>query len=744
MSNIISLLIEPVFTRYYNEENNYGVVICWDLSTRHIDKGALGEDMVVYDRITVVGNMPKLVIGKEYKCKVESIVHPTYGEQFNLLMIESNEGSTREDEIALLEELLPPVMWSNVIKAYDLPVTAIIEGTFDYNIIKGMNKERFDRLCESVQKDNHYMRALAELGKYGISFKIVKQLVDKYGSGELAVEKVLIDPYILYKDINGIGFHKADVIARTMGFSLIDTHRIFAGIVYAMELEELAGNTWAYMNMVRETAESELEVLIPSFDDIVKLSWRFYVEENKMSMIYIYNCEKDIAIEMLRLKKFDQALFYDIDVSREIDRLEDELNIQYSEKQKEIFYHINKSNVVVLEGVAGSGKSTVVNGCLKMILKKVLNPMLVSPTAKAAKVLSNSTNMKATTIHRCLKWMPSGFVYNQFNKLDCDLMVIDEMSMVDIYLFRSLLQALPDGCRLLLVGDPAQLESISVGSVLRDIVRSGKIPVVSLTEVFRQALDSGILFAANEILNGKKFYSDAEVCEYGIKKDCKIWFGEKDVALSRLVYLYKALLKLWNVEDILVITPMKKSDTGVINLNKVLQHVYNPEDESKNEIVLERCTFRESDKVRHTKNKYDAMWFRSEDGYYIESSEDRGVFNGDFGVIIEIDNDKGLVFVDYEDKIIMYKKSSKDLNSLELAYAITCHSAQGSQSPVVIGLMNISHYMNLKRNLLYTLTTRAANSLYMLAERRAFGMAIKNDTIANKQTHLEKLLIDIL
>jgi RecD/TraA family predicted helicase len=374
-----------------------------------------------------------------------------------------------------------------------------------------------------------------------------------------------------------------------------------------------------------------------------------------------------------------------------------------------------------------------------MLSPKLKCIMLVSPTAKAAKVLSKSTGREATTIHRALKWKRGGFEYNLNNKLHCDLMVIDESSMIDIYLFRSLIQAIPDGCRILLIGDTAQLESISVGNVLHDIINSNIYTVVALTQVFRQALESGILYAATQVREGNKFYLDNnpdEGLEMGSKKDCRVWFGRKETSLNRVVAFYSQCIKLWDIEDILVISPMKKGNSGINILNKTLQDVSNPLCASKLEVKLDSVVFRVGDKVRHTRNDYNAIWL---DANFEPINESKtGVFNGDFGMITAIESN--IIYVDYGDKIIQYPKPYK---YLDLAYAITCHSSQGSQSKIVIGVVDISHYMNLKRNLVYTLMTRAEERLFMVIEKKAMGIAIYNNTIPKKRTFLESIIREI-
>jgi len=735
-NGLYELRLEPVYCKFYNAESNYGIYTCNDLDTEKIEQGFFEDESVCYNQVTIVGNMPRLITGKNYACKAEHIFNDTYGEQFKVRSIYSNQNNTFEDEQCLLRELVTESIFLNIVAIYPAPITAIMSDEFDYSLIKGIKEKKYEQLKAKVIESQRYIKALAELGKYGLSYNVIVTLVENYGSSEVAIEKVLNNPYVLYKEVNGIGFKKADYIAKTLGFKDECPERKHAGIIYVLELNEYAGNTWMHKEILKSKVIQKL--MIPFNDIDAHLEDKtFFVDDKRVAMNKLKYCEERIADEIERINEYDRNLiFVDSEVSKRIEAIEESLGISYTVKQKELFHTVNKHNFVVLTGFAGTGKTTLLNGCLRMLADSDwdIEMLLVSPTAKAAKVLSKATSREALTIHRALKWQNFKFVHNRENKLRCDVLVIDEASMVDIFLFYSLLKAVPDDCIVIMVGDTAQLESIAVGNVLNDVINSGYVPVIALTDVFRQALDSGTLYAATEVRNGRKFYTyQDEILELGVKKDCKVWFSEKEAIPDRLMILYKLALGKWSIDDMLVISPMKKGLSGVINLNKVLQAIANPAEEGKREVVLERCIFRVGDKVKHTKNDYNAVWY---DEYYNVIPYSAGVFNGEFGVIKYITNDKH-IYVDYGDKLILYKKPYE---KLDLAYAITCHSAQGSQSKVIMGVLDMSHYLNLKRNLVYTLMTRAESKLFLIVEQKAIGMAISNNTIEVKQTFLEEFL----
>lgn len=736
MGNIYELKIKLKNTIFYTEETNFGVFACTSLTK--ITEPAHPSYGLINAPIIVVGIAPRLIENKVYEVVAESVEHPSYGYQYKICFIKTDGKLTQEDEHAFMANLVSPKMLERIINNYKFPVTAIRNGEFDYKQIKRLSEKKFSKIKSAIDNSQNYMEAFCKLSQYGLSFKVIKILVDKYTSATLAINAVNKDPYILYREVKGVGFKKADIIAKNMNIPIDSYYRILSGIIYCLELEENFGHTWSTSDYIKKQAQELLELNIDNFNDYLS-NKLFYYENNIIAIKKIRNCELDVCTEIMRVLNNkhncnDDKKCLDF-ISDYINFSENKLNIKYSKEQQSLFYEISFNNFVVLTGCAGSGKTFLMNGCLDMLGSLDYKILLASPTARAAKVLSESTGKVANTIHRVLHWTPEGFLYNARNKLKCDVLVVDEAGMLDIYLFRSLLEAVPDGCKVILIGDPAQLESISVGNILYDLINSNKIPLVQLSTAYRQALDSGILAVANEVNLGIKFYnSKVKTLEYGVRKDFKLWISSKEKILYNLALVYNEVLNYHNRNDILIISPMKKGDTGVISINKVIQHISNPADETKKQITLSTYVFRVGDKVRHTKNDYNAVWY--DDNYNIIDDK-LGVFNGDIGMIIYIDSADN-IFVDYNDKIIKY---IKPYNNLELAYAITCHSSQGSQSKVVIGCLDTSHYLNLKRNLLYTMITRASRLMVLVADVKALNIAISKNTIPQKRTFLKDVLL---
>lgn len=739
-TTLLDLNLEPFYERYYSEDTAYGVYVCYNLDTEVKSEDYFGFGSTTsFQEVTIVGNFPRLTIGKKYTAKGEIVFHKQYGEQVKIHSIFSPESNTQTDEQEFIRFLVTDLQFKNILKIYPMPVTAIMDGTFNYKKVKGFGQKNYTLLKTKVESNYNNMKAMSVLGGYGLKFNIIKRLVKTYGSADLAIQKVMDNPYLLYTEVDGIGFKKADQIAQAIGFDFHSPKRILAGIMYSIELQESKGNTYGLISNIKQNAEDILNLEIENVDEFLD-SLDFYVdkENNIIALKKTWQCEKDIAEELHRLNGAETTLLFpEEEIYKYINEIQQELGIEYTDEQKLLFHEVNRSNLIMLTGFAGVGKTFTLNGCLKMLDKKIKDVSLAAPTAKAAKVIENSTGRKASTIHRLLYWSPDGFIYNKENQLDAEIVIIDEISMCDIWLFRSLIKAIPDGCKLILVGDPAQLESVATGNVLHDIINSKCFPVIKLQTVFRQALKSGILSSATDVRQGIKPYdSKSESLELGATKDCRLWFGEKTDTAKRIAMIYKSCLKKWSVDNIMTIVPMHKGQSGVNELNSILQAIANPQDGTKNELILNSRMFREGDRVGHTKNDYLANWL---DKNYEYVGID-GVLNGDTGIIREINTSERLIYVDYGDKIIEY--NSGNFDQLQLSYVITCHRSQGSQSPVVIMGIDISAYMNLKRSLVYTSITRASQQLFIVAERKALSMAIHNNALVLKKTFLCDLLIN--
>ncbi len=707
---------------FYNEDTGYGVWVCSPVRSD-------GRKVLKDKYYTMTGNAPRIAIGGSCKTILEETTHDVYGLQYKIKQIIIDRPHNRDEEQIFLKNLVTDRQYGEIVKIYDKPVTVIMNGTFDVSKVKYIGEKSLKIITEKVKDNIDMLSISAEIGKYGLDFKEIKRIAKHFRSAELALQKIKKNPYVLYHEVNGFGFTKADNIAQQMGMLNDDPRRQEAAILYSLEQEESGGNTYGYKADIKDKAESLIGVSIKNMDEYIK-SPLFFTDGLRLARKYIWECEHDIAVELKRLTDGQCSLFTDEEINNKISEVESEKNIQYDIKQKQIFYEINNNNVAILCGFPGTGKSSVLDGVLDLFDSKRITYKLMSPTARAAKRMEEATGRDASTIHRGLGCGEDGFAHNKKCPLIEQVYIIDEVSMLDIYLFRSVLYALPTGSKLLCVGDYAQLESINAGNVLYDMINSEKIPCVKLDKVYRQEDGSKLLDVITDIREGTMFFNvNQKVLELG--KDCKLWFGEKEMTASRVELLYKSCLAKYDREDILVISPIKNGSSGVKELNTRLQNVANPYSELKDEVTLLKCTFRVGDIVMHTKNNYLAPVLTKDH----DKTGFMGVFNGDVGKVVEINRDgRFALFVDYQGRIIEYK--FVDLNNLELAYCLTVHKCQGAQSRVVIMAMDMSHYMNLKRSLAYTGVSRASEMLFIVADPKALKLAIENDKTTEKRTFL--------
>lgn len=717
----LSLEITIAKERFYNDETNYGVYICYPTENDNSNSSK--------NYITVVGLTFKLTIGNKYNATLVKTSHPRYGVQYKIESITSSKPATKKEEQSFLKNLVTRRQFDEIIKVYQKPITVIMNGTFDITKVKYIGEKILKVIQRKVKENIHMLTISAEIGKYGLDFKQIMRIAKHFKNAEIALQKIKSNPYILYHEISGFGFLKTDEIAQRMGIVADDPRRIQAALLYSLEQEETGGNTYGYVEDIRDKTESLIGIKIQDINQYIQ-SDLFYADGLRLARKHMWDCENTIAQELLRIDSFNNIFFDFKNISKNIINIENNLNIKYDDNQKQLFYEINNNNVVVFTGFAGTGKSSTLGGLLDMLDEENKKYILMSPTARAAKRMEEATGRKASTIHRALG-LTGGFDDDIKTSLDADIVVIDEISMVDIFLFSNILKAIPNNCKLLCVGDYAQLESISAGNVLYDMINSNKITCIKLNKVFRQENGSKLLDVITDIREGKIFFNiNQSVLELG--KDCKLWFGTKELTAPRIELLYKNCLSKYDKKDIMVISPTKNGGSGIKELNERLQEVANPYSDSKKEIKLLKCTFREGDMVMHTKNNYHAVSLDD------NNNEIEGfVFNGDMGTIVRIEHDESLeVYVDYYDRIIKYKM--EDLNDLDLAYAITVHKSQGSESKVVIMALDTSHYKMLKRSLIYTGASRASTMLFIVGDPRALRMAINNNQITEKRTFLKE------
>lgn len=684
-------------------------------------------------QITVTLNGIAPLIGQLLEIEGEWVKHPKFGQQFKAMTYKT----VAPTEISGIEKFLAsgaingigPAMAKKIVAEFGEKTLEIIAKSPNELLkVPGIGKKTAEKISTSYLEQSELTEIMVWLENHGISNTYAGKIFAKYGS--FAIDIMEKDIYRLFQDIEGIGFLTADKLAFNLGIQREDKRRIISGIDYA--LMQLCNNGHCCipeMALVDKTAKilqvnnQIIFTILKERIDNGSLNTEIVGGETLIYPPYLYYAEKKVATRLLQLQQATEPLSED-NLSLFIKVWEKDNQIQLAQKQKEAIKACLHHGVLVLTGGPGTGKTTVIKGILSILKAQGLKIRLAAPTGRAAKRLSETTGQKALTIHRLLEAnnlaqddnLQLGFSKDIDDQLDADVIILDEVSMVDIVLMHHFLNAVPDGCRIILVGDTDQLPAVGPGSVLKDIIRSQKVPAIRLDEIFRQAQTSMIIQNAHIINAGRlpdlrKQYSDFVF--YELNDDTSITQKILDLCTKDLPHEGFDVLK-----DVQILSPMHRFLCGVENLNLMLQEQLNPK-KNQDELKYSSQTFRVGDKVMHIRNNYQ-----------------KNVFNGDIGFIQDVNNKK--LTVDYFDHIVTYEKN--ELNELTLAYASSVHKSQGSEYKVVIIPLSTSHYIMLQRNLLYTAITRAKQKVIIIGSKKALMTAIQSNRTQKRYTLLAERL----
>ncbi len=728
MAEALQAIIEE--TVYRNEENGYSVIVT------HVGR----------EEITVVGTLPPLAAGEQVVFEGGWVEHPQYGRQWKATACEIKKPTT----LLGIERFLG----SGLIKGVGPATAKLIIGEFglktldimseDPNRLRevpGIGKKRALQIAASFNEQYAARQTMVFLQSYGVPPALAMKINRAYG--ERAQEVLRQNPYRLIDDVDGVGFQTADRIAITMGIAQDSEFRLRCGLKYILQEAAMsAGHTYLprelLVNRAAEMLKSPAEVLNTHLNALLLARELVSSQVNGQEGIFlknVYYAEAETAVRLMALENA-ATVHEDAAVQARIREFEDKNGIRFSPLQRKAVSMAVQSGTLVITGGPGTGKTTIINCILSLLNGE--KTLLAAPTGRAAKRMSEATGQEAKTLHRLLEFAgdEERFERNQDNPLDCECVIVDEMSMVDVFLMRSLLRALKDGTRLILVGDADQLPSVGAGNVLRDILSSGALPSVRLTDIFRQSDESLIVLNAHRINHG-----EAPILN---RRDSDFFFDRRldaEEAAQTVVALCQTRLpKFLKTEDgrqIQVLAPAKKGPCGVIRLNQLLQNALNPPSLRKSEIVYGSSTFREGDKVMHVKNNYKLTW-QTDDG-----TEGEGVFNGDMGVVTTIDREDQTVTVRYDDeRTVEYEYAQ--LEELELAYCLSVHKSQGSEFPAVVLPVVGGPKMLLTRNLFYTALTRARKLVVLVGREDVIGQMVENDHIATRYTALETRIREIM
>ncbi len=703
---------------YVNEENHYVVARLKVPGRREL--------------ATIVGNLPSVTPGETLKLTGEWTLHTKYGEQFKVDSFETVVPAT----VAGIERYLGsglirgigPVFAGRLVEAFGTETLRIIEEKPSRLLdVDGIGRVRLERIRTAWEEQKEIREVMIFLQGHGVSSGYAAKIFKTYGKSSIAV--VRENPYRMAQDIYGIGFKTADRIAQALGIEKHSPLRAEAGVIHVLnELAEDGHVFYPLDQLVKESAgilEVEEGIVAAAVERLRQAERVVCQEEPEGMSVYLaslHAAEEGVARRLLALAEGGLPPA-DIDVERAILWVEDVDRLRLADEQKEAIRQALEQKLLVITGGPGTGKTTILRCIIQILEKKRRRIVLCSPTGRASKRLSEATGREAKTVHRLLEFSPreGRFKRDQRRPLEADLVIVDEASMLDVVLMNSLLKAIPAAAGLILVGDVDQLPSVGPGAVLRDIIASGLVRVIRLTEIFRQARESQIVVNAHRINRGEfPFCADWEGKE---RSDCYLFEREEaETVQSAVLELAGRGLprrhRIDPMEELQILSPMQKGPIGAMQLNQALQALLNP---SGPELLRGGRLFRLGDRVMQTRNNYE-----------------KDVYNGDIGRISRIEPEEREVSVRFDDRHVAY--DFHDLDELVLAYAITVHKSQGSEYPAVIIPVHTAHYVMLQRNLLYTALTRGKGLVILVGTKKAIAIAVKNQKIRQRFTGLARRL----
>lgn len=704
------------------------------------------------EEMVCVGTLHLINAGEYVVFNGDFTVHQTYGLQFKVTSYEES----RPEDMDSIERYLGsgaikgvgPALAARIVRHFKMDTFHVIEETpEELSQVKGISNRMAMEIADQVAEKKGMRNAMLFLGKLGIGMNLAVKIYKEYG--EKVYEIIENNPYKLADDMEGVGFKIADEIARNSGMELDSPFRIKSGILYALSAAVSAGHTYYPMDALIEEAGRLLGVFIAKPEEILtdlmidrKVMVRDVDGIKAVYLYSVYHTELAIAHRLFALKFEDMPDEKAFD--KDLHSIEKEENITLESMQREAVRASAGSGIVVITGGPGTGKTTTINTIIRYFERKGMDTMLAAPTGRAAKRMTEATGHEAQTIHRMLELSGilsdeisnASFERNETNPLETDVVIIDEMSMVDIFLMNSLLKAIADGTRLILVGDANQLPSVGPGNVLKDIIASGCFNTVRLAKIFRQEEAGDIVVNAHKINEGELFEIGPSSRDFPF-----IRRTDANAIINALVTLVKVKLPAYtdcSPNDVQVLTPTRKGSLGVERLNTVLQQYLNPPSNSKVEKEIGSIIFREGDKVMQIKNNYKIPWeVRGRNGIPIETG--MGVFNGDMGIVDNINLYLSEMTVRFdEERYVTY--TFKETDELEHAYAVTVHKSQGSEYPAVVLPLLDGPRMLMNRNILYTAVTRARKCICIVGSEQTFYNMISNE---NEQKRFSSLDIRI-
>ncbi len=716
--------------RYRNEDTGYTV-----LEVKYND-----------ELVCVVGKLPFVNEGENIIATGKWVLHRVYGRQFQCEMYEKSMPS---DVAAIFKYLssgavkgIGMITAQRIVDMFGEKSLEIIESEPEkLEKIKGISPKKAQEISACIKEQHGVRSLLLFFQRYGISLNLVMKIYKRWG--ELAIDKLKNNPYLLCEEIQGIGFRKSDEIASRMGMSSDCPERLRAGIKYVLSYNTANGYTYLPRKKLTAVASEMLEADYDLIDNLMDslisdgdlIQEHFEAEKPCIFMRYYYEAEEYIALRLCQMCSMKPD---NIDGNEKIKKIEKINNIKYAQMQKNAIISAINNKVIILTGGPGTGKTTTLKGIIDIFEDEEYKVLLCAPTGRAAKRMEELCGREAKTIHRMLEMVYSDngmkFQRNEKNLLDADVIIVDEISMVDVILLQALLRAMPLKAKLVMVGDADQLPPVGAGNALRDMLNSGIVPFVCLNEIFRQASQSLIVVNSHKIIKGEMPDLTQKNSDFFFMKR---YFSKQvcDTIVDLMTVRLKNAYGFSPINDIQVLCPGRKFAAGTMVLNNLLRDSLNPPSNDKIERNVRDVIFREGDKVMQNRNNYDALWEKD------NGECGMGIFNGDIGILEKIELTSSCVKIRFDDKIVYYHFD--ELDQIEHAFAITVHKSQGSEFPVVIIPIIDGAPKLFYRNLLYTAVTRAKQLVIIVGDERKVESMVKNVMNSVRYTGLCSLICRI-
>lgn len=726
---MITIKIKPTRELHFDDDKSFGIYAC-EVNPDYYNDVILNK----YENISIKGVTPKLNLKEEYEVTLKEDTGSTYKGSYIIENIKKQRPTTVAEQRTFLQTILTEKQVENIYDVYgesDDVVGLIEKGEFDYSNVKGIAEKTFEKLRDKVLENLDISEVLTFLSKYGIKYNMISKLIKEYGNPQIVMDKIEKNPYLL-TEIKGIGFTKADEIAKAVGFDMTSPHRIISCLHYVIGNENSNGHSWIEYKQLLNGAIELLNIDKSYIEDVIANSENIVKLDNRYTTKQVLEAESGVSLSMTMFKTQSKKVFETEELDKLLDEYCDANDVELEENQRQFFHDWNENSILMLIGGGGMGKSWLQRILLWIVNKKNFTTALLAPTGKASKVMSNYTGRQASTIHRKAGVYDSEEEGTAF--ISEDLIIVDESSMCDIFILNKLFKAISNtNARILFVGDDFQLPSVGVGNFLYDTINSNQIKVSKLKKVFRQA-SGGILNVATDVREGKRFLNDSDEGRIVFGKDCVFWLTDSSYIKDGVLTNYKKVIDKFDVEDIVVLTPTNKGKLGTVELNKEIQKIANPASPNKKEKTVGHkdspTIFRVGDSVMNVVNTY---------GIETVGGGEADIFNGDTGKIIDID-DVEKVFIVEIDGIKIKMKFNTILTNLVHSWVTTIHKSQGSQYKVVIMIVDKSMTYQLNANLLYTGLSRATTYELVLGQAETINRAMKKFANMKRRSFMQDFL----